>query len=116
MRRLAYCDGEQMIEQIVGIINDKCVVVEHDDFGAYVNELFANHFGRRIVLAVSAECIPLDEELLKKLKAINAEIFIHSSEPISIHSFLSLDHKEAISPKEKQKPFWANDWRKKHKR
>lgn len=105
-----------MSEQIVGIVNDKCVVVGHDAFGTYVNELFANHFGHRIVLAVSAECITLDEELLKKLKAINAEIFIHSNEPISIHSFSSLDHNFAISPKENQKPFWANDWRKKHKR
>jgi len=68
---MAYCDGEQMSEQIAGIVNNKCV---------------------------------------------NAEIFIHSSEPLSAHQFLSLDRKQAISPKEKVKPFWANDWRKKHKR
>lgn len=104
-----------MSEQIAGIVNDKCVVAEYDAFEAYVNELFTNHFGGRIVFAISADCIHMNQELLEKLKAINAEIFIHSSEPLSVHSFLSLDRMVTVSPKDKQKPFWANDWRKKHR-
>lgn len=105
-----------MSEQIAGIVNNKCVVVESGAFEAFVNELLANHFGRKIVIAASADWVAVNGESLEKLKAINAEIFIHSSEPLSVHSFLSLDSRVTVSPKDKQKPFWANDWRKKHKR
>jgi len=105
-----------MSEQIAGIVNNKCVVVESDAFDTFVNELLANHFGRKIVIAASADWVAINSESLEKLKGINAEIFIHSSEPLSVHQFLSLDHKVAVSPKDKPKPFWANDWRKKHKR
>lgn len=105
-----------MSEQIAGIVNNKCIVVEPDDFEAFVNELFANRFGGRIIFAMSADCVHLNKELLEKLKAINADIVIHSSAPLSGREFLSIDHEIAVSPKDKPKPFWANDWRKKHKR